>query len=148
MSARLQLVRDRLIAGQMECSLRQHLDSVEPETPIRDIVDRCRVWESHAEFTDCQGDHPSPKRPMPVYMIDDADTDSCQPEVAPDVISADQDVLNSLMWHLLPTPAVSPPRATPIPSERDQLIQRLLGKDHPMQPLLCFSCGESGHAAS
>ena len=55
-------------------------------------------------------------------MIDDAGTDSGQPEVAPDVILADQDVLNSLMWHVLPTPAVSPPRATPIPSERDQLI--------------------------
>ena len=48
LSASLQLVRDRFIAGQMECSLRRHLDSVEPETPIQDIVDRCHVWESHA----------------------------------------------------------------------------------------------------
>ena len=39
-SERLQLVCDRLIAGQMECSLRRHLDSVGPGTPIRDIVDR------------------------------------------------------------------------------------------------------------
>ena len=77
-----------------------------------------------------------------------------------------------LLRHLLPTPAMSPPRATPIPSQRDQLIQCLLWKDHPVQPLLqerssftateqprptvrhnrstvvCFSCGESGHAAS
>ena len=30
-SARLQLVRDRFIAGPMECSLRRYLDSVEPE---------------------------------------------------------------------------------------------------------------------
>ena len=52
-SARLQLVRDRFIAGQMECSLHRHLDSVEPDTPIRDIVDRCRVWESHSEDTTC-----------------------------------------------------------------------------------------------
>ena len=51
-SARLQLVRDRFIARQAECSLRRHLDSVGPDTPIRDIVDRCRVWESHAEDTD------------------------------------------------------------------------------------------------
>ena len=43
-SVRLQLVR--------ECSLRRHLDSVGPDTPIRDIVDRCRVWESHAKDTD------------------------------------------------------------------------------------------------
>ena len=44
-SACLQLVRDQFIAGQMECSLRRHLDSVEPGTPIRNIVDRCRLWE-------------------------------------------------------------------------------------------------------
>ena len=48
----LQLVRDRFIAGQVECSLRRHLDSVGPDTPMRDIVDSCRVWESHAEDTD------------------------------------------------------------------------------------------------
>ena len=30
LSARLQLVRDRFIAGQRECSLRRHLDSMEP----------------------------------------------------------------------------------------------------------------------
>ena len=62
-SARLQLVRDRFIAGQMECSLRRHLDCMEPRTSIRDIVDRCRVWESHADFTDCRGDQPILKRP-------------------------------------------------------------------------------------
>ena len=62
-SARLQLVRDRLIAGQMECSLRRHLDSVGPGTPIRDIVDCC--GPSHAEDTDSWGAYPSPERPRP-----------------------------------------------------------------------------------
>ena len=41
---RLQLVRDRFITGQAEFSLRRHLDSVGPDTPVRDIVDSCRVW--------------------------------------------------------------------------------------------------------
>ena len=63
-------------------------------------------------------------------MIDEVGTEDGQLELAPDVSSEDQDMLGSLMQHLLPTPAVSPPRATPIPSERDQLIQRLLGKEH------------------
>ena len=40
--AHLWLVRDRFITGQDSCELRQHLDSVSPETPIWDIVDRCR----------------------------------------------------------------------------------------------------------
>ena len=46
---RLQLVRDRFITGQEQRALRRHLDSVGPDTPIADIVDRCRVWESHEE---------------------------------------------------------------------------------------------------
>ena len=49
-SVRLQLVRDRFIIGQENRSLRRHLDSVGPDTPISDIVDRCRVWESHEEI--------------------------------------------------------------------------------------------------
>ena len=46
---RLQLVRDRFITGQEHRALCRHLDSVGPDTPISDIVDRCRVWESHEE---------------------------------------------------------------------------------------------------
>ena len=129
-SACLHLVCDRFIAGQMECSLRQHLDSVEPGTPIRDIVDRCRVWESHAEDTDSLGACPIPDRPRPVYRIDDVRTES-----GPDVSSKDQDILGLLMRHLLPTPAVTP-RATSIPSDREQLIQRLMGTEHPVRPVL------------
>ena len=45
----LQMVRDRFIDGQAECALRRHLDSWGPDTPMRYIVDSCRVWESHIE---------------------------------------------------------------------------------------------------
>ena len=45
--ARLRLIRDRFIAGHSSCDLRRYLDCVPPDTPLRDIVDRCRVWESH-----------------------------------------------------------------------------------------------------
>ena len=47
--ARNWMVRDRFIADQRSYGLRRHLDSVPPGTPIREIVDRCRVWESHSE---------------------------------------------------------------------------------------------------
>ena len=60
----LRLVRDRFIAGQDSCALRWHLDSVSPEIHIRDIVDRCRVWESHADLEDQGGWYPSPGRPL------------------------------------------------------------------------------------
>ena len=45
-AARLRLIRDRFIAGHGSCEQRQYLDCVPPDTPLRDIVDRCRVWES------------------------------------------------------------------------------------------------------
>ena len=48
-TARLRLIRDRFIAGHSSCELHRYLDSAPPETPIRDVVDRCIVWESHAD---------------------------------------------------------------------------------------------------
>ena len=47
--ARDSMIRDGFIAAQRNCGLRRHLDGVSSDTPIRDIVDRCRVWESHSE---------------------------------------------------------------------------------------------------
>ena len=48
------------------------MDSVAPETPIRVIVDRCRVWESHADSDNRKGRRPGPERALPIYMVDDA----------------------------------------------------------------------------
>ena len=47
------MVQDRFILGQRSCELWCHLDSVPPDTPIRDIVDRCRVCESHLDTKRC-----------------------------------------------------------------------------------------------
>ena len=46
---RIRMVRDWFVTGHRDCDLRRHLDSVTPDTPIREIVDRCRVWESHSD---------------------------------------------------------------------------------------------------
>ena len=48
-SIQLQMVRDRFIDGQAEYALHRHLDSFGPNTPMQNIVDSCRVWESHNE---------------------------------------------------------------------------------------------------
>ena len=42
-TVRLQLVRDKFITGQTQLALRRHLDSAGPDTPMVDIVDKCRV---------------------------------------------------------------------------------------------------------
>ena len=52
--ARGLMVRNKLIATQQSQALRQHLDGVSVEASIGDIVDSCRVWESHAE-AGCDG---------------------------------------------------------------------------------------------
>ena len=65
-SVQLQLVRDRFIAGQVECALRRHLDSMGPDTPMWDIVDSSRVWESHAEATDSWGGGQDPEYPWAI----------------------------------------------------------------------------------
>ena len=70
-----------------------------PETPIRDIVDRCRVWESHAEFMDHRGDSLT--------------------GVTADITPEDQELLgSSLMRHLLPTPVGNYNPVKPLPQER------------------------------
>ena len=71
--ARIRLVRDRFMARQDSCALRRHLDSVAPETPKRDIVDRCCVWESHADLEGQRGWYPNPRQPLPVYAINNVE---------------------------------------------------------------------------
>ena len=124
----LQLVRDRLIAGQAECALHRHIDSMGPHTRMQDIVDSYRVWESHTEATDSCGGGQDPEYPREIYQVV-VDTQS-------PVALKESDVLDQIMRQLLPTPAVSPPKATPIPSDRDMLMQRLLGAVHPVQPVV------------
>ena len=43
------MVRDKFIAVQRNCGLHRHLDGASSDAPIRDIVDSCRVWESHSD---------------------------------------------------------------------------------------------------
>ena len=72
-SARLRLIQDLFIAGHNSCELRRHLDSVSPETPIRDIVDRCRVWESHADSDVRRVSKPGADLVFPTYVVSGPD---------------------------------------------------------------------------
>ena len=47
--ARDTMIRDKFIAGQRQCALRRQLDGFAQDTPIGEIVDSCRVWESHSD---------------------------------------------------------------------------------------------------
>ena len=47
--ARDTMIRDKFIAGQGQCALRRQLDGFVQGTPIGEIVDSCRVCESHSD---------------------------------------------------------------------------------------------------
>ena len=47
--ARDMMIREKFIAGQRQCALRRQLDGFAQDTPIGEIVDSCRVWESHSD---------------------------------------------------------------------------------------------------
>ena len=127
-SIQLQMVRDRFIDGQAECALHIHLNSLGPDTPMRDIVDSCRVWESHIEVASGRDVGLDRHSPRAVYQVME---DSQSPAV-----STESETLEEIMRRLLPTPTVPPPKAAPIPSDRELLIQRLLGVIRPPQPLI------------
>ena len=47
--ARDLMIQNKFIAAQQSYELRQHLDGASADASIGDIVDSCRVWESHTE---------------------------------------------------------------------------------------------------
>ena len=71
--ARGLMIRNKLIAAQPSRALRRHLDGTSAEASIGDIVDSCRVWESHAE-----DGHDGPDLEFPHTMGEEA-----QPALGP-----------------------------------------------------------------
>ena len=47
------------------------LDSVAPEIPIRDIVDCCRVLESHVDTETRRPSKLGPERALPIYTVEE-----------------------------------------------------------------------------
>ena len=51
-------------------------------------------------------------------------------------MSTKSETLDEVIRRLFPTPTVPPPKAAPIPSDLELLIQRLLGVIRPPQPVI------------
>ena len=122
------MVRDRFIDGQADCALHRHLDSLGPDTPMADIVDCCRVWESHIEMANNQQFSTDRHSPRAVCQVTE---DEQSPVESPETES-----LDDIIRKLLPTQSQPPPEAAPIPSDQDLLIQRLLGAIRPSHPVV------------
>ena len=176
-TARLRLIRDRFIAGHSNCELRRHLDSIPPETPIGDVVDRCRVWESHADLAVRRVySKPSPDQIYPACVVGDSDSNT-QPRsdhledllrrllmaVDPPAPIPEVPPVEMLLQRLVTetqsrsSPVVSPPASAGL----EQMMRSFLSGQQPTRPpppqrpirrdwngVVCFSCGKSGHAAT
>ena len=68
-NARSCLIRDQFIVGHPDRDLWWHLDSVPPDTPIGDIVNRCRVWESQADTDARRVSKPTPEKVRRVCVV-------------------------------------------------------------------------------
>ena len=128
-TARLRLIRDRFIAGHESCDLRCYLDCVPPDPPLRDIVDRCRVWESHGDPEVRRVSKPMPEPEPDVVEQPDYETEPvCVVTVNKPNSPVDQseELLKKLLAVL--TPTAPPPARAPDLSPLDKLVQLLLSE--------------------
>ena len=151
--ARTQIIRDRFTAGHANSALGRHLDSMPPETPIRDIVDRSRVWESHADADYRRVIKSTLERAQPVYVVSEptpeptpgptvaditgpsvclADLETMLRRLLPAVpaqalphLSASAD-LETMLKHLLPAVPAQTPLPRSAPTEIETMLKRLL----------------------
>ena len=136
-TARLRLIRDRFIAGHESCELRRHLDCLPPDTPLRDIVDRCRVWESHSDLL--ARNVSQPKITYPAYVVKPVDK---EPETVravtvnkPERSVEDTNALLSKLVDML-SPGVNTTMKAPEPSTLDKIVHLLRDKVAAMKPAL------------
>ena len=123
-TARLRLIRDIFIAGHSNCDLRRHLDSVPPETSIRDVVDRCHAWESHTNPVVRCMSKPTPDPTYPTYAVGDTDNDNEATRVAAVTgLRSDQNQLEDLLRRVVS--AAGCPAPNPEISDMEKLLLQL-----------------------
>ena len=176
-TARLRLIRDIFIAGHNSCDLRRHLDSAPPETPIRDVVDRCHVWESHADPAISRTRKPTTDPMYPTFTVGETDSNNEITKVAAVTEpKSDQHKLMEVIRHTLantelPNPKPEIPDILErlqqllrelVPNTLEQTLKSLFDgkRQRQRQPprlrqqcrdwtdVICFSCGRSGHTAT
>ena len=136
-TSRLRLIRDRFIAGHESCELRRHLDCLPPDTPLRDIVDRCRVWESHSDFPGRSTSRPEPLYPAYVVTTPEKEPDPVRAVTVnkPECPVEDSNELLRKLVEML-TPKATPTTRVPELAGLDKLAQLLTEKVATRKPTL------------
>ena len=175
--ARDSMIRDIFIVAQGNCRLRQHLHGVSSDTPIWDIVDRCRVWESHSEREPISGagqDQDSlgclradsqelmvctgmdSRVPVPVVGVIPRSVETQQKVENGDGQLAPLEVISSLVTRLLRTAQESWLADEKVPPEEgmgtSSAVPPVTGveRGHSVREWarVCFSCGRQGHGVN
>ena len=131
--ARDTMIRDKFIAGQGQCALRRQLDGFAQDTPIGEIVDRSRVWESHSDsnrvsMMNCDsdvGNQPSDSRTRERRKVV-VDTERQEPRVGNREDGSRLGVLVD-RWY------------------QSRLEENRRRDRPPTGGPVCFSCGDGGH---
>ena len=136
-TAHLRLIRNRFIAGHGSCDLRGYLDCVPPDTPLRDIVDRCRVWESHADPEVRRISKPMPEPAYLTYVVKQPEYETEPVRVVTvnkpnSSVDQSEELLKKLIAVL--TPTVSSPARAPEVSPMDKLVQLFLSETAKREP--------------
>ena len=113
------------------------MDCVPPDTPLRDIVDRCRVWESHADPEVRRISKPMPEPAYPTYVVKQPDYETEPVRVATvnkpnSLVDQSEELLKKLLAVL--TPTVPPQARAPELSPMDKLVQLLLSETAKREP--------------
>ena len=98
-----------------------------PETPIRDIVDRCRVWESHADSHVWRISKPRPDPTLSTYVVGEVDRGVHDLRVA--AVTTPQstsDQVDNFCRRLMASAAAPAPTPAPEPPAVEKLLQRLV----------------------
>ena len=119
-------MHDRFITGQEHRALRRHLDCVGPDTPISDIVDRCRVWESHEERHSRPAAGHEPTGPRGVFQVKQQISDEHSGKsTEPDKTPSEFGILAQRLHEMAQRPAPENSEIIDI----EQLLRRLLPVD-------------------
>ena len=132
---RLRLIRVWFIAGHESCELRRHLDCLPPDTPLRDIVDRCRVWESHSDSSGRRISKPEPAYPAYVVRKSEKEPDPVR-TVTLNKPERSVDNSNELLRKLVKmlTPAATATARTTEPPVLGKLVQLLMDRVATRKP--------------
>ena len=103
---------------------------------MANIVDCCRVWESHRDV-ETESRMSADRRPA--RAVCQVTVDEQIPTASPET-----ETLENIIRRLLLTPVLPAPRADPIPADQDLLIQRLLGTNRPTEAGGTGAIGSNG----